>query len=35
VVVLAIITLYLGIFPEPFYGWITHASGQIFPWGVP
>ena len=35
VVVLAIATLYLGIFPEPFYGWISHASGQIFTWGVP
>jgi proton-translocating NADH-quinone oxidoreductase chain N len=34
VVVLAITTLYLGIFPEPFYGWISLASGQIFPWVV-
>jgi proton-translocating NADH-quinone oxidoreductase chain N len=34
VVVLAIATLYLGIFPEPFYSWISHAAAQIFTWGV-
>ncbi len=34
VVVFAVITVYLGLFPESF-DWITHAAGQIFPWGVP
>lgn len=34
VVVLAIVTVYFGLFPESF-DWITHAAGQIFPWTVP
>ena len=33
VVVLAIVTVYLGLFPESF-DWITHAAQQLFPWGV-
>ena len=33
VVLLAFVTVYLGLFPESF-GWITHASQQLFPWGV-
>jgi NADH:ubiquinone oxidoreductase subunit 2 (subunit N) len=32
VVCLAIITVYLGLFPESF-DWITHASYQLSPWG--
>jgi len=34
VVVLAFITVYFGLFPEPF-DWITHAADQLFTWGVP
>jgi proton-translocating NADH-quinone oxidoreductase chain N len=33
VVILAIITVYLGLFPESF-DWISHAAGQIFTWGM-
>lgn len=33
VVMLAGVTIYLGLFPESF-GWITHAAQQLFPWGV-
>jgi proton-translocating NADH-quinone oxidoreductase chain N len=33
VVLLAFVTVYLGLFPESF-GWITHAAQQLFPWGV-
>ena len=32
VICLAIITVYLGLFPESF-DWITHASYQLFTWG--
>jgi len=32
VVCLAIITVYLGLFPESF-DWITHAAYQLFTWG--
>jgi NADH:ubiquinone oxidoreductase subunit 2 (subunit N) len=34
VVLLAIITVYFGLFPESF-DWIYHASSQLFTWGVP
>jgi len=33
VILLAVVTVYLGLFPESF-GWITHAAQQLFPWGV-
>lgn len=33
VVFLAIVTVYFGLFPESF-DWISHASEQIFTWGV-
>ncbi|OPY37495.1 MAG: F(420)H(2) dehydrogenase subunit N [Methanoregula sp. PtaU1.Bin051] len=33
VVLLAVVTAYLGLFPESF-GWITRAAQQLFPWGV-
>lgn len=33
VVVLAVVTAYLGLFPESF-DWITKAATQLFPWGV-
>jgi NADH:ubiquinone oxidoreductase subunit 2 (subunit N) len=33
VVFLAVVTAYLGLFPESF-SWITHAAQQLFPWGV-
>lgn len=33
VILLAVVTAYLGLFPESF-GWITHAAEQLFPWGV-
>jgi len=32
VILLAVVTVYLGLFPESF-GWITHAAEQLFPWG--
>ena len=35
IAILAIVTLCLGIFPEPLFGWISQASGQLFTWGVP
>ena len=34
VVFLAFVTVYLGLFPASF-DWISHASAQIFTWGVP
>jgi len=34
VVFLALVTVYLGLFPESF-DWISHAAGQIFIGGVP
>jgi NADH-quinone oxidoreductase subunit N/multicomponent Na+:H+ antiporter subunit D len=34
VVFLAFVTVYFGLFPASF-DWISHASGQIFTWGVP
>jgi NADH:ubiquinone oxidoreductase subunit 2 (subunit N) len=33
VVFLALVTVYFGLFPESFE-WISHASEQIFTWGV-
>jgi len=33
VVVLAVVTVYLGLFPESF-DWIMHAAGQLTPWGA-
>jgi NADH:ubiquinone oxidoreductase subunit 2 (subunit N) len=33
VVFLAIVTVYFGLFPESF-DWISHASEQLFTWGV-
>jgi F420H2 dehydrogenase subunit N len=33
VVFLALVTVYFGLFPESFE-WISHASDQIFTWGV-
>ena len=33
VTLLAIITVYFGLFPESF-DWISHAAGQLFTWGV-
>jgi NADH:ubiquinone oxidoreductase subunit 2 (subunit N) len=33
VMFLALVTVYFGLFPESF-DWISHASGQIFTWGV-
>ena len=33
VIFLAIVTVYFGLFPESF-NWISHASEQIFTWGV-
>ncbi len=33
VVLLAVVTVYLGLFPESF-DWITHAAEQLFPWGM-
>jgi len=33
VVMLAVMTVYLGLFPESF-DWITHAAQQLFPWGA-
>jgi NADH:ubiquinone oxidoreductase subunit 2 (subunit N) len=34
VVILALVTVYLGLFPESF-DWISHASRQIFIGGLP
>jgi proton-translocating NADH-quinone oxidoreductase chain N len=31
IVILAVVTVYLGLFPESF-DWITHAAGQLTPW---
>ena len=33
IVLLAVVTVYLGLFPESF-DWITHAAQQLFPWGM-
>lgn len=33
VVLLAVVTVYLGLFPESF-DWITRAATQLFPWGA-
>ena len=33
IILLAIITVYFGLFPESFE-WISHAGGQIYTWGV-
>jgi NADH:ubiquinone oxidoreductase subunit 2 (subunit N) len=33
IVILAIITVYFGLFPESFE-WISHAGGQLYTWGV-
>ena len=33
IVILAIITVYFGLFPESFE-WISHAGGQLYSWGV-
>jgi len=35
IAIFAIATILLGIFPDPLFGWISQASGQIFQWGVP
>jgi len=34
VVILAITTVYLGLFPATFFDWISRAAGELFTWGV-
>ncbi|MDD1659202.1 MAG: hypothetical protein LUP92_03030, partial [Methanomicrobiales archaeon] len=34
VVVLALTTIYLGLFPGALFDWISRAAGQLFVWGV-
>jgi NADH:ubiquinone oxidoreductase subunit 2 (subunit N) len=34
VVILALATIYLGLFPAALYDWISRAAGQLYTWGV-
>jgi len=34
IIILALATVYLGLFPPAFFDWISRAAGELFPWGV-
>jgi proton-translocating NADH-quinone oxidoreductase chain N len=34
IVLLALATVYLGLFPASLYDWISRAARELFPWGV-